>query len=163
MACFYSRLKNSKEAYNNVKGLLIGFSRENLFTMSPAGVAGAESDIFEFDANEAAPAAIAEMLVQSHEGYIEFLPALPDQWKTGSFKGLCVLGGGVVDLKWTNKNIEIATIRATTNQNFKIKLAADNRLPKLYKNSKPIIINQGTNGILSFSLNKGESVDLKYE
>jgi len=163
MACFYSRLKNSKEAYSNLKGLLIGFSRENLFTMSPAGVAGAESDIFEFDANEAAPAAIAEMLVQSHEGYIEFLPALPDQWKTGSFKGLCVLGGGVVDLKWTNKNIETATIRASTNQNFKIKLANDKRIPQFYKNSKHIIINQKTNGFISFSLNKGESVDLKYE
>ena len=163
MINFFARLKKADQAYLNLSMLLKGATRENLLTMSAKGIAGAPCDIFSFDANEAGIAGIAEMLIQSQEGYIEFLPALPAEWKTGYFKGLCVRGGCVVDLKWTNKHIETATIRATCNQDIKIKLATDNRIPQFYKNSKRIIINQLTNGLVSFSLNKGESVDMKYE
>lgn len=161
MANFYARLKNAPEAYNNLKGLMSVFTSENLFTMAPTGVAGSESAIFEFDANEAAPAAMAEMLIQSHEGYIEFLPALPDQWKTGSFKGLCVRGGGVVDLKWTDKRVETATIKATLAQEFRIKLA-DARIPKFYKNGKQIMLKQTADRVVGFSLNKNETIELTY-
>ncbi|MFA6580394.1 MAG: glycoside hydrolase family 95-like protein, partial [Paludibacter sp.] len=77
------------------------------------------------------------------------------------FKGLCVLGGGVVDLKWSNKNIETATLTATVNHEFKLKLP-DNRIPKFYKNGIQIMLKQKANGYISFSLNKDESIDLKY-
>jgi len=152
--CFYARLKEADNAYNNIKGLLTVFSRENLFTCSPAGIAGAQEDIFSFDANEAAPAGMAEMLLQSHEGYIEFLPALPQQWKTGYFKGLCVRGGAEVNLKWENCAVKEAEITATANNTFAVKIPFGK---KLLKDGKPI---QKEQDIVTIELKKGESVKI---
>ncbi|HET7732629.1 MAG TPA: glycoside hydrolase N-terminal domain-containing protein, partial [Paludibacter sp.] len=160
--CYNARLKNPKEAYESVVLLQRNFNRENLLTISPKGIAGAPYDIFIFDGNEAGAAGIAEMLIQSQDGYIDFLPALPDQWKTGYFKGLCVQGGGIVDLKWNEKQIETATIKATSNQNFKVKLI-DNKIPQFYKNGKRIMLKQVANGFVSFSLAKDESMELMYK
>ena len=160
--CYNARLKNSEEAYESVVKLQRTFTRENLLTISPKGIAGAPYDIFIFDGNEAGAAGIAEMLIQSQEGYIEFLPALPEQWKTGSFKGLCVLGGGVIDLKWTDKKVETAIVRATINQNFKVRISLDSNMPQFYKNGKLIMLKQIANGFISFGLNKDETMELKY-
>jgi alpha-L-fucosidase 2 len=121
MLCSYARLKNAQGAYDNLQGLFREFAAPNLFTVAPSGVAGADSEIFEFDANEAGPAGIAEMLLQSQNGYIEFLPALPEQWKTGSFKGLCVQGGAEVDLAWENGKVKSAKVTATAANTFSIK------------------------------------------
>lgn len=159
--CYNARMKKPEAAYESVVLLQRNFTRENLLTISPKGIAGAPYDIFIFDGNEAGAAGIGEMLVQSQEGYIEFLPTLPDEWKTGYFKGLCVQGGGIVDLKWTDKRIETATVKATIAQNFKIKLQ-DNRIPQFYKNGKQIMFKQKADGFISFSLNKDEVLELKY-
>ena len=157
MICFYARLRNAEEAYKNLKGLLIEFSRENLFTMSPAGIASAESDIFSFDANEAAPAGMAEMLVQSHEGYIEFLPTLPKEWSSGYFKGICVRGGAEVDMKWDNGTVKNAVITATVDNTFNIKLPAG---LKVYKNGAAFE-EETKDGILSCMLKKGDFLQMK--
>ena len=90
MICMYARLKDAQEAYKSVQLLQGKLSRENLMTVSPGGIAGAEGDIYSFDGNPAGTAGMAEMLIQNHEGYVEFLPCLPVEWKDGSFKGLCL-------------------------------------------------------------------------
>ena len=122
MICMYARLKDAQEAYKSVQLLQGKLSRENLMTVSPGGIAGAEGDIYSFDGNPAGTAGMAEMLVQNHEGYVEFLPCLPDEWKEGSFKGLCIRGGAEVAAEWTNAVINSASLKATANQTFKVKL-----------------------------------------
>ena len=102
MICMYARLKDAQEAYKSVQLLQGKLSRENLMTVSPGGIAGAEGDIYSFDGNPAGTAGMAEMLVQNHEGYVEFLPCLPVEWKDGSFKGLCLKGGAEATAEWTN-------------------------------------------------------------
>jgi alpha-L-fucosidase 2 len=130
--CYYARLKDAARAYDNLQGLYKVFARNNLFCVAPAGVAGANVDIFEFDANQAAPAGIAEMLVQNCNGYIELLPALPPQWQKGYYKGLCVEGGGEVDVQWQNGKVQHAVLRATANNSFVIKHPTTNETIRIY-------------------------------
>ncbi len=159
--CYYARLKEGNNAQESLTTLLTELSRENLFTISPAGIAGAEGDIFCPDGNMAGAAAVAEMLLQSHKGYIEFIPALPDEWNTGSFEGLCVRGGGVVSANWHNGKLTTATLTATCDNNFNILTPNDCKLKVLIngaETSTPTI----TDGLLSVTLHKNDKCEIKY-
>lgn len=161
LICNYARLKDSEKAYSSVVDMQRLFARENLLTISPEGIGGAPYDIFVFDGNEAGGAGIVEMLLQSHEGYIEFLPALPREWDTGYFKGLCVRGGAEVDLQWKNGKIESAKIRATANNIFKVKNTHQGQTPRLKKNGKFIIAEQ-SNQLIELDLKKNDTIELIY-
>ncbi len=162
MICNYARLYDAENAYNSVVLLQRNFTRENLLTISPEGIAGAPYDIFIFDGNEAGGAGIAEMLVQSHEGCIEFLPALPKAWKDGYFKGLSVRGGANVDLQWRDSRIEKAKITAAVNNSFTVKSASDKLVPAFFINGKQIMLKQKGDGYLRFTLKKGDVMELVY-
>ena len=159
MICLYARLFDPQKAYESVVQLQREFTRENLLTISPEGIAGAPYDIFIYDGNEAGGAGIAEMLVQSHEGYIEFLPALPSQWNTGYFKGLCVRGGAEVDLTWKDGKVEKAMVKASVDNTFAIKVP-EGIAPRFSKNGKAIALKQ-EDGLVHFSLKKGDVIEVR--
>ena len=110
---------------------------------------------FQIDGNFGGAAGIAEMLIQSQTGIIELLPALPSVWKTGSFKGLKVRGGAEVAVSWINNAVKEATIKATVDNTFKVKLPV--YAPKL-----SVVINGQSkslpvsDGILTLTLQKGD-------
>jgi len=100
----YARLGKGEKAYAQLKTYLEHDVSPNGFHSHQLG---ADAPVFQIDANLGVAAAIAEMLVQGDgEGNVDFLPALPEVWrKEGSFRGLVVRGGKVVDCAWKDNKI----------------------------------------------------------
>lgn len=159
MICMYARLKDAQEAYKSVQLLQGKLSRENLMTVSPGGIAGAEGDIYSFDGNPAGTAGMAEMLVQDHEGYVEFLPCLPVEWKDGSFKGLCLKGGAEATAEWTNAVINKASLKATVDQVLKVKVPQGKKY-RVLLNSKEAIANPDAKGLITVEMKRGDLLEL---
>lgn len=159
MMCFYARLKDADEAYKSTQILLRDFTRENLLSISPKGIAGAPYDIFIFDGNAAGAAGIAEMLVQNHEGYIEFLPCLPKQWKKGSYSGLCVRGGAEVAVDWEETGLRKASILAKVKNEYSVKLPVEGKY-KLTLNKRQIFIEPDALGVITLSMRMNDRLEI---
>lgn len=157
---FWARLHDGNRAYKLLKSLLMptmdlkvemnrgGGTYPNLFCAHPP---------FQIDGNFGGTSGIAEMLIQSHDGYIELLPALPDLWKTGSFKGLRVRNGGEVDAVWKENRLTSLTLKAEVSKGFRIKVPDFAKTVK--KNGKQILLE---NEFIEVELQQGESVSFEF-
>lgn len=156
---FWARLQDGNRAYKLLKNLLTpvadggkiiyngGGTYPNLFCAHPP---------FQIDGNFGGCSGIAEMLIQSQQGYIEILPALPEAWRNGRFKGLCVRGGGVVDVDWKEGKPVNMTLTARVDHTFLVKVPEG--IKQVSLNGSPLDIE---NGFVRLTLKQGEKAEVE--
>jgi alpha-L-fucosidase 2 len=96
------------------KGDLAESYLEPIVAASSINLMNGRRNVFQIDSNLGGVAAVAEMLIQSHEGEIELLPAIPGIWASGSVNGLCARGGFEVNMAWKDGKLTGATVKSTS-------------------------------------------------
>ena len=115
----WARLLEGHLAWENLRNLLAGSVSDNFFGSH-------DPSVFQIDANFGAAAAIAEMLLQSHAGTIDLLPALPTAWPEGQVSGLRARGGLAVGITW--KEGRVTDVRLDVPSARVVKLRCDTPL-----------------------------------
>jgi alpha-L-fucosidase 2 len=106
----------------------------------------------QVDGSLAVAAAITEMLMQSHEGIIDLLPALPKEWGTGRFNGVCARGAFQLDMKWKESKITSVEVLSRAGEMCRIKTGIK---AKIKFDGKRLKIKQLHDGSIEFPTMKG--------
>ncbi|WP_339706289.1 glycoside hydrolase family 95 protein [uncultured Kriegella sp.] len=123
----YARLQDGEKAKESLETVLSKSTSPNLFGLHPP---------FQMDANFGATAGMAEMLLQSRDGIVHLLPALPKEWPDGKLSGLKAKGGLTIDMEWKDGSLLFAKIYSSKTQNITLAYKGKETLLALKKGEK---------------------------
>jgi alpha-L-fucosidase 2 len=146
-----ARLFDGERALEQFRALLTTSSLPNLFSLCGRAL--------QVDGNLGATAAIAEMLVQSHQDVIHLLPALPAAWQEGSVTGLRARGGFEVDVAWANGRPTRAVVRARATGPCRVRAAG---IVSVVADGKRVRSERRGPGTIEFSVLAGHAYQLEF-
>ena len=153
----WARLEDGEAAYQSVLALLRHGTRKNLFDV--CGMK--ENAPFQIDGNLGGAAALTEMLLQSQDGVVRLLPALPTAWPTGSFRGLRARGGVEVDCAWNNGKVTNATLYASLTGRVQLAAPARQTILRVTQNGKSLT-SRKINGAVEVEMTAGGRCDVVF-
>lgn len=148
--CARARTGNGEKTYALYKNLLQNRTYDNLWDWHPP---------FQIDGNFGGVAGVAEMLLQSHEGYINLLPTLPEAWKNGSFKGLKARGNFTVDCRWKDFIPEEIAITSCVGGNASLRFAGISSA-KVFEGEREIAIQTDGDDLITFETEIGKTYSI---
>jgi alpha-L-fucosidase 2 len=145
---YHARLGDRAAAYASLNMLFRVEGDRSLMV----GTKLAPRNAYEMDYNTGATAGIAEMLLQSHQGYLHLLPALPAAWTTGRVSGLCGRGGFVVEMMWQGGRLTNASIRSSLGGPCRLRAGAP---LTVHKDGQPVAVTQIDADVIEFTSTAG--------
>jgi len=139
----WARLQNGNHAYKLINEFIKNNLYSNLFGYHPP---------FQMDCNFGYVSGVCEMLLQSHSGFIQLLPALPDVWKSGSVKGIKARNAFILDIEWKDGELKEATI--FSEKGAPCRIYSKDEL-KITCKGKKIALKKEKENIFSFQTKKG--------
>ncbi len=133
----WARMKNGEKAYQIYRKLLTAVAPEKSRIPNYSKGGGTYPNLFDahppfqIDGNFGGVAGVCEMLIQSRDGEIELLPALPKAWSEGSVSGLCARGGYEVSFEWKGGHVRQCSIKARRNGTVTLKYNGQQKTVKL--------------------------------
>ena len=154
---FWARLGDGDKAWESLSMLMQHSTNINLFDTHPAS----EGAIFQIDGNFGTTAAIAEMLLQSHDT-IDLLPALPAVWPDGQVKGLRARAGAEIDLSWSAGKATRCEVRPTSSGEFVFRAPQNQKITSVTEGAKDLKLVQQDDGRIHTTLEKGHRYKLQF-
>jgi alpha-L-fucosidase 2 len=154
----WARLEDGEAAYRSVLELLRHSTRNNFFD-----VCGMKANSpFQIDGNLGGAAGLAEMLLQSHNGVVRILPALPAVWPAGSFRGLRARGGVEVDCVWRNGKATSATLHASVDGTIRLAVPNGQRVLSATRSGKDVQLRGVDESAIELELNAGALYSVRF-
>lgn len=163
----WARAMDGNNAYRLVKGMLQGGNAGILTNLldSHGNGNGNHTDypVFQIDGNYGITAGMTEMLLQSHLGYTQILPALPDAWASGSVNGLVARGNFVIDMEWKEKEAVSLSVLSRSGGTFTAEYRGLSDADVLTSQGKAVATTKITEDKVSFETKAGETYIFRME